>query len=129
MPHPLATTAAWLTRPPCVVRIPFDTCMPSTSSGDVSVRTRITASSDSAARIAASAVSMMRPVAAPGDAGNPSPIGSTSSPASSDTWKNSARSPGAIEFNASATATPVRAAVVSPTAVATRTPRSPIPRN
>ena len=42
IPHPRATTAAWLTSPPRAVRMPSATCMPWTSSGEVSLRTRIT---------------------------------------------------------------------------------------
>ena len=42
VPHPLATTAAWLARPPRDVRMPAATDIPCTSSGVVSARTRIT---------------------------------------------------------------------------------------
>ncbi len=42
LPHPRATTAAWLVLPPVAVRIPCATYMPPTSSGLVSRRTRIT---------------------------------------------------------------------------------------
>ena len=44
LPQPRATTAAWLTRPPRAVRIPSAASMPWTSSGEVSLRTRITGS-------------------------------------------------------------------------------------
>ncbi len=56
LPQPRATTAAWLTRPPRAVRIPWATIIPWTSSGDVSLRTRITRSPRSAAMAASSAV-------------------------------------------------------------------------
>ena len=46
---PRATTAAWLTRPPRAVRMPSAASMPCTSSGEVSLRTRITFSPRSAA--------------------------------------------------------------------------------
>jgi len=42
VPMPRATTAAWLVMPPRAVRIALATIMPWKSSGDVSVRTRIT---------------------------------------------------------------------------------------
>ena len=41
--------------------------MPTTSSGDVSGRTRMTSSPDAAASMAASALKTIRPLAAPGD--------------------------------------------------------------
>ena len=41
---PRATTAAWLVMPPREVRMPLAACMPWMSSGEVSIRTRITAS-------------------------------------------------------------------------------------
>ena len=62
-----ATTAAWLTSPPRAVRMPSATCMPWTSSGEVSLRTRMTFSPRSAASAASSAVKYTRPTAAPGD--------------------------------------------------------------
>ncbi len=43
-PMPRATTAAWLVMPPRAVRMPRAACMPWMSSGEVSSRTRITAS-------------------------------------------------------------------------------------
>ena len=49
LPQPRATTAAWLTRPPRAVRMPSAASMPCTSSGEVSLRTRITCSPRSAA--------------------------------------------------------------------------------
>ena len=69
MPQPRATTAAWLTRPPRAVRMPSATCMPWTSSGEVSLRTRTTFSPRSEASTASSAVKYTRPTAAPGEAG------------------------------------------------------------
>ena len=56
MPHPRATIAAWLTRPPRDVRTPSASAMAATSSGEVSRLTRITDSPRSAASIAASVV-------------------------------------------------------------------------
>ncbi len=56
MPHPRATTAAWDTSPPRDVRMPSDACMPCTSSGDVSLRTRMTLAPAAAASAASSAV-------------------------------------------------------------------------
>ena len=103
-PHPRATTAAWLTSPPRWVRMPRDACMPSTSSGDVSGLTRMTDWPLSAASSAASADSTMRPLAAPGDTGNPLPIGSTSSTALRLAWKKTARSSGLIEVSVAAIA-------------------------
>ena len=73
LPQPLATTAAWLASPPLVVRIPTATCIPWTSAGEVSWRTRMTSS---VAIIASSAVRTILPTAAPGDA--PSPVVRTS---------------------------------------------------
>ena len=49
VPQPRATTAAWLTRPPRAVRMPWATIIPWTSSGLVSLRTRMTFSPRSAA--------------------------------------------------------------------------------
>ena len=40
LPQPRATTAAWLALPPVAVRMPLARCMPATSSGLVSLRTR-----------------------------------------------------------------------------------------
>ena len=71
VPQPRATTAAWLTRPPRAVRMPLATIMPCTSSGLVSLRTRMTASPALAARSASSAVKYTLPTAAPGDAARP----------------------------------------------------------
>ena len=71
MPHPRATTAAWLTSPPRDVRMPSDACMPCTSSGEVSLRTRMTFSPAAAAAAASSAVKYARPTAAPGEAASP----------------------------------------------------------
>ena len=56
VPQPRATTAAWLTSPPRAVKIPLATIMPWTSSGLVSLRTKITASPRPAAAAASSAV-------------------------------------------------------------------------
>ena len=56
VPMPRATTAAWLTRPPRDVRMPSAAIMPCRSSGEVSGRTRMTASPASWCASAASAV-------------------------------------------------------------------------
>ena len=56
VPQPRATTAAWLTRPPRDVRMPSATIIPWTSSGLVSLRTRMTFSPALAAASASSAV-------------------------------------------------------------------------
>ncbi len=71
IPQPRATTAAWLASPPVEVRIPAALAMPWTSSGDVSVRTRITARPASAASAAASGDVTISPQATPGEAGRP----------------------------------------------------------
>ncbi len=55
LPQPRATTAAWLTSPPRLVRIPSEAIMPPTSSGDVSARTRMTCSPRAAASAALTA--------------------------------------------------------------------------
>ena len=68
LPIPRATTAAWLTSPPRDVRMPSAAIMPCRSSGDVSGRTRITASPAAADASASSAVNDTLPTAAPGDA-------------------------------------------------------------
>ena len=70
-PQPRATTAAWLARPPRLVRIPAARAMPWTSSGEVSPRTRIGVRPSSAARWAASGLVTISPVATPGDAASP----------------------------------------------------------
>ena len=68
LPHPRATTAAWLVMPPVLVRMPAALCMPSTSSGLVSLRTRMTRSPLRARLTASSAVKAGLPTAAPGEA-------------------------------------------------------------
>ena len=68
---PRATTAAWLTSPPRDVRMPSAAIMPCRSSGDVSGRTRITASPARGGASASSAVKYTLPTAAPGDALRP----------------------------------------------------------
>ena len=57
--------------PPRAVRMPAAAFMPWMSSGEVSVRTRITRSPRCAHSSAAFAVNTTRPIAAPGDAGRP----------------------------------------------------------
>ena len=56
VPQPRATTAAWLTRPPRAVRMPSATIIPWTSSGLVSLVTRMTFSPALLAASASSAV-------------------------------------------------------------------------
>ena len=74
IPHPRATTAAWLASPPRAVRMPAARAMPWTSSGDVSARTRIGEPPASASRTAASGLVTISPLATPGDAPSPVPI-------------------------------------------------------
>ena len=71
LPQPRATTAAWLTSPPREVRMPSAAIMPCTSSGEVSLRTRMTFSPRPAAAAASSAVKYAWPTAAPGEAARP----------------------------------------------------------
>ena len=75
---PRATTAAWLVMPPREVRMPLAACMPWMSSGEVSMRTRITASPLAAMRSASSALNTTLPETAPGEAGRPLAIRSRS---------------------------------------------------
>ncbi len=71
-PQPRATTAAWLVMPPVLVRMPTAECMPSMSSGLVSLRTSSTCSPASVRSTASAAVNASLPTAAPGEAGRPS---------------------------------------------------------
>ena len=71
IPQPRATTAAWLTNPPVLVRIPTARLIPWTSSGEVSERTRMTRRPASAAVTAASGVRTISPQATPGEAARP----------------------------------------------------------
>ena len=71
IPHPRATTAAWLASPPRDVRIPTAFAMPWTSSGEVSARTRTARRPCSAACTAASGDVAIGPLARPGEAGRP----------------------------------------------------------
>ncbi|MPN53426.1 hypothetical protein SDC9_201090 [bioreactor metagenome] len=75
VPMPRATTAAWLVMPPRTVRMPWELCIPSMSSGLVSSRTRITFLPRPTHFITSSAENTTRPVAAPGEAGKPLPMG------------------------------------------------------
>ena len=68
---PRATTAACEVIPPRVVSTPCAACSPWMSSGDVSVRTRITFSPALARTSASSEENTIPPTAAPGDAGSP----------------------------------------------------------
>ena len=72
-PMPRATTAACDVAPPRAVRMPFAAIMPCTSSGAVSMRTRITSSPALPRSAALSASKTIWPVAAPGDALRPLP--------------------------------------------------------
>jgi hypothetical protein len=76
LPIPRATTAACDVIPPRAVRIPLAAAIPRMSSGEVSVRTRITGLPASAHSNASAASNTTWPAAAPGDAG--SPVTSTS---------------------------------------------------
>ena len=71
LPQPRATTAAWLLAPPTLVRMPTAECIPSTSSGLVSLRTRMIFSPLRVRSTASAAVNAGRPTAAPGEAGSP----------------------------------------------------------
>ena len=68
---PRATTAAWEVMPPRAVRMPSAASIPWMSSGEVSIRTRITFWPALPRSSASSAVSTTMPVAAPGEAGSP----------------------------------------------------------
>lgn len=74
LPIPRATTAACEVMPPNAVSTPAADFIPWMSSGVVSLRTRITSSPMLAMVSASSGVNTTLPVAAPGDAGRPSPI-------------------------------------------------------
>ena len=71
LPQPRATTAACEVRPPREVSTPCAECMPATSSGEVSARTRMTASSRRAMSTAFSGSNTTLPTAAAGVAGRP----------------------------------------------------------
>ena len=71
LPQPRATTAACDVRPPREVSTPCAACMPATSSGDVSARTRMTFSSRRAISTAFSGSNTTLPTAAAGVAGRP----------------------------------------------------------
>ena len=71
LPQPRATRAAWLVMPPRAVRMPSAARMPSTSSGLVSSRTRMTVSPFLAAATASAEVKTILPHAPPGPAGRP----------------------------------------------------------
>lgn len=74
LPIPRATTAACEVIPPSAVSTPTADFIPWMSSGVVSLRTRITSSPTLAMVSASSGVNTTLPVAAPGDAGSPSPM-------------------------------------------------------
>ncbi len=78
LPIPRATTAACEVIPPRAVKIPSAASIPPISSGEVSLRTKITCSPRSFQASASSALKTMRPIAAPGDAGRPLAITFTS---------------------------------------------------
>ena len=71
VPIPRATTAAWEVIPPRAVITPWEACIPPISSGEVSLRIRITFSPLPAHSSASSALNTARPTAAPGEAGRP----------------------------------------------------------
>ena len=73
MPSPRAMTAAWLERPPRIVKIPAEWIIARTSSGAVSRRTRMTASPRLLRSSASSRLKTSEPDAAPGLAGSPWP--------------------------------------------------------
>mmetsp|Transcript_40600 Transcript_40600/g.79489 ORF Transcript_40600/g.79489 Transcript_40600/m.79489 type:complete len:446 (-) Transcript_40600:1203-2540(-) len=74
LPQPRATTAACEVMPPLLVRMPSAACIPLTSSGLVSARTRIAAPPCALKASASSGVKTICPTAAPGEAGSPLPI-------------------------------------------------------
>ena len=100
-PRPRAITAAWLVMPPRTVSTPRAACMPRMSSGLVSSRTRIAASSWAAAACAASAVKTMRPRAAPGLAARPVVKTSRGAVGSICGWRCSIRLVGSTRSSAS----------------------------
>ena len=71
LPQPRATTAAWEVRPPREVSTPWAACIPATSSGEVSWRTRMTCSSRIAISTAFSGSNTTLPTAAAGVAASP----------------------------------------------------------
>ena len=71
LPMPRATTAACEVMPPRAVRIPSAAFMPLRSSGEVSMRTRMTFRPSRFHLAASSAKKTTSPVAAPGEAGRP----------------------------------------------------------
>mmetsp|Transcript_33396 Transcript_33396/g.72869 ORF Transcript_33396/g.72869 Transcript_33396/m.72869 type:complete len:220 (+) Transcript_33396:1031-1690(+) len=73
LPQPRATTAAWEVMPPRAVRMPSEADMPPTSSGLVSVRTRMQGMPAAFVITAASPENTTWPTAAPGEAGRPVP--------------------------------------------------------
>ncbi len=75
LPQPRATSAACEVMPPLLVRMAWALCMPSTSSGEVSSRTRMTFSPRAAHSTASLEVKTARPLAPPGPAGRPLAIG------------------------------------------------------
>ena len=71
IPQPRATTAAWLTNPPVLVRIPAARLMPWTSSGEVSARTRMTPAPGVGGRDRGLRREPISPQATPGEAARP----------------------------------------------------------
>ena len=109
VPHPRATIAVWLTRPPRAVSRPSAAIIPCTSAGVVSLATRITRSPRSAASAASSALKYTLPTAAPGD--TPSPVTRTTPVSSNRAWITASRSAAVSDSNAAS-----RVACVSPAA-------------
>ena len=87
--------------PPRVVKMPMATCMPWMSSGEVSVRTRITSSPFSDQASASSAENTILPEAAPGLDGKPWPMMSRSASGSRVGCKSWSSCPGSTRITAS----------------------------
>ena len=98
---PRATTAACEVIPPRAVSTPSAICMPATSSGLVSMRTRTTGSPRAAHSAASSAPNTTRPTAAPGEAPSPCAITRRSAAASKVSWSSSSSFSGSCRNSAS----------------------------
>ncbi len=101
LPMPRATTAAWEVMPPRAVRIPWAACIPPMSSGEVSVRTRMTRSPLAASASASAAVKTTLPTAAPGEAGRPLAIFCILAAGSTRGWRSWSSWPGSTRSTAS----------------------------
>ena len=102
LPQPRATSAAWLVMPPRAVRMPDAARIPSTSSGLVSSRTRITVLPTLAQATASAAVNTTWPTAPPGPAGSPlaSSVASSSAFGSTMGCSNSSNCAGCTRMTA-----------------------------